>query len=89
MFPELHYMDDDNLAHVLRISHKGCAGMIKEDVQELYDFLLATPTTTTVHENPLRHWQDIKDRKMRESDDYHSVIMAILRFGCKSRPRLR
>ena len=79
-------MDNDNLAYVLRISHTGCARMTGHDVQELYDFLLATPT---VQENPLGRWQDIKDRNMREPDDYHSVIMAILKFGHKSRPRLR
>lgn len=86
MFPELHYMDNDNLAYVLRINHQGCARMTKEDVQELYDFLLATPT---VQENPLGHWQAIKDRNMREPNDYHSVIMTILKFGSKSRPRVR
>ena len=84
LFPELHYMDDDNLAYVLGISHYSCEGMTKLDVQELFDFLRAT---RTMHGNPFNYWQETRDRNMREPDDYQQVLLAIISFGRKSRPR--
>lgn len=77
-------MDDDNLAYVLGISHYSCEGMTGTDVQELYEILLATRAR---HGNPFIYWQEIRDRNMREPDDYQQVLVAIISFGRKSRPR--
>lgn len=84
LFPELHYMDDDEIAYVLGISHYSCEGMTGLDVQELFDFLRAS---RTFYGNPFIYWQEMRDRNMREPDDYQQVLLAILRFGSRSRPR--
>lgn len=86
MFPERHYMDESSIAYVLGISFKGCAGMRGKDVAELYEFFLSNPT---LHSNPIQYWQKILDRKMGEPDDVLLVDLAILRFGRRSRPRVR
>ena len=86
LFPERHYMDDRTIAYVLGISHKGCAGMTAIDVAELYEFFRSNPA---LHSNPIGYWQDIFNRNMGEADDRHLVDLAILRFGRRSRPRIR
>lgn len=86
MFPERHYVDEKSIAYVLGISHKGCSGMTAQDVAELYDFILSNPA---LHSNPIRYWLDILNRNSGEPDDRRLVDMAILRFGRRSRPRVR
>lgn len=86
MFPERHYMDDHSIAYVLGISYKGCAGMTAKDVAELYEFFLSNPN---LHSNPICYWQKILDRRLGEPDDQRLVLLAILRFGRRSRPKIR
>ena len=79
-------MDEDSIAYVLGISHKGCAGITGHDVVELYRFFLANPFLPS---NPIRYWLDILNRQMKQPDDRHLVDLAILRFGRRSRTNVQ
>ena len=66
LLPDWHDMDENNLAYLLGISYKGCAGMTAEAVAELYTFFLAN---LTLHRNPIRYWQNVLERKLGNPDD--------------------
>ena len=57
-----------------------------QNVVDLYRFLLANPK---LRSNPIIYWIDILNRQMKQPDDRRLVDLAILRFGRRSRPRLR
>ena len=79
-------MDEDSIAYVLGVSYRGCAGMTGQDVVELYEFFLANPM---LRSNPIKYWLDIFNRQMGQPDDRRLVDLAILRFGRRSRPRVK
>ena len=86
MFSDRHYMDADSIAHVLGASYRGCAGMTGQDVVELYEFFLANPT---LQSNPIQYWLDIFIRQIRQPNDRRLVDLAILRFGRRSRAKVK
>ena len=86
MFPDRHYIDDNNIAYVFGISHRGSAGMTGQDIGKLYKFFLDNPTFQS---NPIQYWLNISNEKMEQLDDRRLVDVAILRFGRMSLPTAR
>ena len=79
-------MDADSIAYVVGISYRGYVGMRRQDVVDLYRFLLVNPK---LRSNPISYWIDILNRQMNQPDDRQLMDLATLRFGRRSRPRLR